>query len=255
MNYHVAIPSYKRAITLQEKTLTTLRVNGVNPSVIDVFVADKEEYEVYRDVLNPDTYGRLIIGKPTLRGARNFIRGFYPENTCIWFLDDDVSGLFRKKGSKVVPFTDGDRLSRFVFKLMFKYGTRLCGLYAVNNGFFMKNTVSVGLYFVVGNCYWCINGHDEFLMNTLDDKEDYERSIKYYLKYGKVLRLNNITTKTNYYTEPGGMQEYREASKMIKSGRYLIRKYPDLIMENKARKGERLELRFKLQPGNFSVDL
>ena len=35
-------------------------------------------------------------------------------------------------------------------------------------------------------------------LRTIDDKEDYERSIKYYLKDG-VLRFNNVTCRTNCY--------------------------------------------------------
>ena len=46
-------------------------------------------------------------------------------------------------------------------------------------------------------------------LRTIDDKEDYERSIKYYLKDGGVLRFNNVTCRTNCRKEPGGMQVER----------------------------------------------
>ena len=38
-------------------------------------------------------------------------------------------------------------------------------------------------------------------VRMIDDKEDYERSIKYYLKDNGVLRFNNVTCRTNCYKE------------------------------------------------------
>ena len=42
-NYKVAIPSYKRATTLRDKTLKILQEHKIPPSKIHIFVADKKE--------------------------------------------------------------------------------------------------------------------------------------------------------------------------------------------------------------------
>ena len=47
MCWRVAIPSYMRAATLRDKTLGFLHKSGINPSRIDVFVANEEQRKEY----------------------------------------------------------------------------------------------------------------------------------------------------------------------------------------------------------------
>ena len=47
----IAIPSYKRPETLRDKTLTVLKYYGIPASKIHVFVATKEQADLYRDTL------------------------------------------------------------------------------------------------------------------------------------------------------------------------------------------------------------
>ena len=60
--YRVAIPSYKRAETLRDKTLQMLSSHGIEPTRIDMFVADQAEYDTYKAVLSPGTFSNIIIG-------------------------------------------------------------------------------------------------------------------------------------------------------------------------------------------------
>ena len=46
-NYKVAIPSYKRATTLRDKTLKVLQEHKISPSKIHIFVADKKQKKEY----------------------------------------------------------------------------------------------------------------------------------------------------------------------------------------------------------------
>ena len=43
-----AIPTYKRYKALGEKTLKTLDKFGIDKDVIDIFVNNQEEYEIYK---------------------------------------------------------------------------------------------------------------------------------------------------------------------------------------------------------------
>ncbi len=72
----------------------------------------------------------------------------------------------------------------------------------------------------------------------VDNKEDYERSMRYYLCDGGVIRFQGITVETNYFTEPGGMQSGGQRSWQLieDQTKFLIRNYKDLMHLNAKRK-------------------
>lgn len=227
----IAIPSYKRAKTLNEKTLNYL-INQckVNNEIIDVFVANEEEYKVYKSELKFNV--NIIIGKETLRGQRNFIDFYYPINQKVLFFDDDIELLTKKTKDKTTPFFEVLKMAEIGFYECVKHRTKLFGICAVNNGFYMDNKISTNLKYIVGCSYGQIITHDTSLMVTLEDKEDFERSILYFDKYKKVIRLNMFAPKTNYYTEDGGMQVTRTEKRVKGSGMFLIKKYPNYCSLN-----------------------
>lgn len=249
MNYKIAIPSYKRSDIIQEKTLNYLKECGIPSNIIDVFVANQEEYENYKKI-SPQTYNKLIIGQETLHKQRNYIRQYYPDGTHILNLDDDIEQLEILKNKTLHPISKNlNHIIKYGFQLLKKEKTKLLGIYAARNHFFMSNDYSKGLYYCIGSCYWTINDKSHEIDVQLEDKEDYERSLKSYIKYKHIIRLNNITAKTGYYTTRGGMQETRTPKRIQESGKYLIKKYPKLCEQNKARK-EHFEIRFKKQKNN-----
>lgn len=112
---------------------------------------------------------------------------------------------------------------------MKKHKRYLWGIYPVRNPFFMKNTISDGLTFIIGVLHGYIVRH-LFCLKTnsnLKSKEDYEQSILYYKKDGGVLRYNYITVKTNYIAK-GGLEKDRYES-YKHSANYLSKKYPNYI--------------------------
>lgn len=255
MNYRIAICSYKRSDVIQEKTLNYLKECNIPSDIIDVFVANKEEYEIYKKNISSPLYNKLIIGKETLHKQRNYVRQYYPPNTLIFNLDDDIEQLEQLKNCKLEKISDNlDNIIKYGFYLLKKEKTKLLGIYGARNHFFMSNDYSKGLYYCIGSCYWTINDKSPNIDVELEDKEDYERSIKSYIKYKHIIRLNNITAKTGYYTTKGGMQETRTPKRVEKSGKYLIKKYPLLCEHNTARK-EHFEIKFKRQKNNKKIPL
>lgn len=252
MKYVVAIPTYKRVDTIIENTLKTLEESNVPPENIYIFVANKEEYTEYNKKVPPNIYNKIIIGKETLHKQRNYIRQYFQENTNIFYIDDDIQGFYKLQKNKLIKYNKLDQLIQAGFHICKKYHSTLMGIYPVFNHFFMSNTINKGLYYVIGSAYWNINKKDKKLNVTIEDKEDYERSLKEYLYSGQVLRLNNITAKTNYYTEPGGMQETRTEDRITKSAYYLKQKYPEYVSINKARK-KHTEIKFKKQENNEKI--
>lgn len=258
MNYRIAIPSYKRYDIIQEKSLKYLNECNIPNECIDIFVANEEEYELYKNNLPNDLYGNIILGVEGLFPQRNFITDYYPNNQPLICMDDDIEELKMLKKGKLVHIDDQlDDIINYGFYLMKKYDTTLCGIYAVDNAFFMSNTLSVGLYFCVGLFHWRFNDKDYNQKLTITNKDDYERCIKTYLKKGKVIRFDNITATTNYYSEKGGLQssDERTAERIEKAGKYLINKYPNLCVENKGRKNQYFEIKFKRQNANKKLKL
>ena len=252
INYKIVIPSYKRSETITKKTLNTLKQCKINPKVINIFVANEEEYAIYKKRLNPESYNELILGVETLHKQRNFIRNYYGEGEHLFYLDDDIEGFYKLKKGKLEPFYELDKLIQYGFILMKKQHTNLMGIYPVFNHFFMSQDISQGLYYIIGCTYWNINKKNPILNVLLEDKEDYERTIKEYMYTGQVLRLNNITVKTNYYTEKGGMQETRTEERVTNSAKFLLKKYPRYVELNNARK-KHTEIKFKKQPNNIKI--
>jgi regulator of replication initiation timing len=119
------------------------------------------------------------------------------------------------------------------FKKCNEESINLWGIYPVENAWFMSPKETTDLRFIVGPCFGIINRHDSRLKLTLDEKENVERTLQYWSLDGKVLRLNNITLRTQYYKTPGGMQhslERRDARKVhaMKSAEILHKRYPKL---------------------------
>lgn len=229
-NWVIAIPSYKRAETLRDKTITTLLKCKIPPHKINIFVANKDEYDIYKNVLLDGTYNKIIIGKPGLANVRNFISDYFPIGTKLVNIDDDITDFieyskYSKRNEKKV--IDLNPIIEKGFYECFKNGCKLWGIYPVANGFFMKPTITTKLTYIIG-CFWgCINPGSKQININLDDKEDYLRSILYYKTDGCVIRLNYIAPKTNYYKEPGGMQEERTMKRIKDSAIYISTHYPE----------------------------
>ena len=92
-DYIICIPSYKRAQVCNDKTLSTLNKNKIPASKIYVYVANQEEYDLYKKTLDPKLYHQLIIGKKGLVQQREFIMNSWAKGKWIVFMDDDLAKI------------------------------------------------------------------------------------------------------------------------------------------------------------------
>lgn len=238
----VAVPSYQRAKTLAAKTLAYLSTTDVPLERVTVFVASAEEEAEYRRGIGP-TYN-IVVGRLGMRGARNFIQEHYPEGQEIFCLDDDLEALYQRQNEKRMDrLTDLSRFLDMAFAMSEKTKLRLWGIYPVGNPFFMKQTVTSDLRYIVGCAWGCRNARDASLAVTMDDKEDFERTIKFYLADGGVLRFNHIAPRTRYYKEPGGMQVERTVRRVQESAALLAKRYPELCTLDKSKDHWELKLK------------
>lgn len=227
--YVVAIPSYKRAALLQEKTLALLQRGQVPASRIYVFVANKEESKTYQATLAPGSYGKIVVGKPGITPQRKFIVKYFPEGTHIVSMDDDVASLHRRVNEATLePVSNVHAFFQQAFQECVREGLYLWGIYPVLNPFYMKPKVSHDLKFVIATLYGFINRHDKALLPTVGEKEDFEMSILYYQRDGGVVRFNDIGIKTKFHNPQGGLGPIQHRFEVNeKAAQTLKQKYPD----------------------------
>jgi hypothetical protein len=251
----IAVPSYKRAGICRDKTLAILRMLQVPPEKITIFVADGAEYAEYHNTLQPGTYREIVVGEPGMGAIRRYIQRHYEEGEAVLSIDDDIAGFYKKQDDKHYREMRAEE-----FHMMVRLGfwsckqaeCRLWGIYPVLNALFMKNRVRVGLTYIVGAFWGCINSHDPSLYVTLDDKEDFERTLKFFQKDGAVVRLEAYSLKTAYYTTRGGMQTTRTPERIDQSARELVNRYPALTKLNLKKKSGHTEVRL-IDPRNRKV--
>ena len=239
-SYDIAVPSYQRAETLRDKTAKLLERLGVPAERVSVFVADGEQQAAYEAALSASPYGRrIIVAAPGMRAVRNFIQKHYPEGARVVCMDDDLHDLLRlappksaadpQKDRAVLQVEDLDSVVRDGFRLCLAHGATLWGVYPVKNAFFMNREPKIGLYYISGAFWGCINSHGDEVAVTLDEKEDYERTLLHFVKDGKVCRLDYVTIDTkNNHGQPGGMQAERTTDRVLESARDLAKRFPKL---------------------------
>lgn len=230
-NIVFVVPSYRRAEAFASKTLQTLKRNRVDPRTIYCFLSDPSEKDKYISqckITDSEYIPNFIDSVPTLAGNRNFIVSHFQEGQKIVWCDDDLVAInFRKDEKTLVETSDFLKHIDDAFSACKEKSSWIWGIYAASNPFFMKDTIGEGLYYIIGSCYGTINRHSDVAMVGLEDKEDFERTLKYYDNDGIVLRLNYLTVESAYYKEPGGMQETRTTERIDESAKYLAAKYPN----------------------------
>ena len=231
-NYVVAIPTYNRVNEVVKKSLNTLKLGGVSSQQIYLFVANKQQYALYKELVPKELYKEIVIGKKGITNQRIFISSYFKEGQYVVSMDDDVEQYETVKGDKLVKIKNVNKMFLDAYKLMKSKNLFIWGIYPVRNAFFMKNKVTFDLRFIIGVTFGFITRHDKTLKMSInaESKEDYEQTILYYLKDGGVIRYNNITAKTKF-NAPGGLGQDRfERNK--KAAEYLTNKYPDIVSRN-----------------------
>lgn len=225
--------SYNRVEQLAQKTLKVLK--DISPNRIYIFTAP-EEFQLYSKAF-PDYI--VVSGHLGLMNQRNYITNYFPEDTPLVCLDDDVESIYRLCGDSLEPIPSCVLDSVFLecFHELRAAGCRFWGIYPINNSYFMSDTISTDLKFCIGHLWGYFNTKDIIL--TLDYKEDYERTLLYYNRDKSILRFNYLAAKTKMY-QPGGLDKKRierlEAN--INSSFNLFVRFPDQVRLNKKKEGE-----------------
>lgn len=250
MTYRVAIPSRARADTLARCTLPTVLLRGVPADRVTVWVTAAEVDDYAHLEGDWGVSVRDHGAPPGIRNARNAMVRQYPAGTRLVQMDDDLRDIRYRVDSKTLEqVTDVDGLIRNAFEMTAREGVGMWGLYPVENPYFMKPRTFLGLSFIIASFYGftVTGGHEELVLT--DDKEDYERSVRYFLRDGAVARLENVVVKSNYYTEPGGLQTCRTLETTERDARALVSMYPGLCIYAVNKTRGTAEVRLKRMKG------
>ena len=209
MKYDIAIPSYKRSKLLKEKTLKIL--SGIPIENITIFVRNQEELDDYTHECDETDriYNYIITEASGIKNTRNFIRTYYhkKELDVVLFIDDDIDKLhvsIDKKTSKSVE--NLEETLEYMYNETKKRNLFFFGICGFNNPFFMSDTITTNLKYIIGAFCGIIEPHRCPLVQTsIEHGEDYEFTMKHFLTDGGVVRFNNYCITTKYYREEGGI--------------------------------------------------
>jgi hypothetical protein len=211
-----------------------LKEHGIPKDKIYVYVANKNEYKEYQKTLDEGMYNQIIIGRVGLVQQREFIMNHFPTGQHIVFLDDDIARI----DLSLSPRFKGTNLHEFItmaFEDCIKSKSYIWGVYPVFNPFFRKprEELSTCLNYVVGAFYGVINRpRMKALQLTLTakdgQKEDVERTLRYFIHDGIVLRYNKIGFVTKYYGKSGGLGTFEERLQpMLEASELLAKHFPE----------------------------
>jgi hypothetical protein len=232
----IAIPSHRRAQTLQNKTLAMLKENGIDASLVDVFISDETDSQAYAEI----PCNKIVTGSSNVVEKFNFIHFHYPVGEKVVVIEDDIEELVFGYGENVkTKFTKLTSLIDKGFENI-PFGG-IWGVVPHHNAFFMKNRVTDDLKLVVAHLFGYVSTRDPRLAVTQIGKSDYERTILYYILFGRTVRMDMVGVKTRSYEAAGGMQSDLDGmarfAKEKHAVRYLTQKYPHLCKKN-AKKSE-----------------
>jgi hypothetical protein len=210
----IVIPSYKR---YDIKTITLLEKEGFSSNEITIYVANQEEYDIYKK--NYPNYN-IVVGVLTIRAQREFIQSQYPDGTILISMDDDIEGYthFENKTLRQIFNECTDYLQASPYGLL-SFNP------SVNPYFSLKDwQFKTGRYLCVGFVHLC--KVDNTMKGDIDVVEDYDRTIMYLKKYGAIIRYGQVCFKTKYEAK-GGLSTYRTRDLYHDNVQRLLAKNPN----------------------------
>jgi len=201
MDYVVAIPSTERYDTINKRTLRFLRKHKIPRERVYIFVPPNQVQKYKVTLYNYLGYN-IVSAKDGLQAQRNFISEYFEENQLILEMDDDVTivkQMYQSKNgyNQLKNLECLESLILDTYMLFLEKGLTCAGIYPVCNKVFMKNTTSTHLCHLIGsfriflNCKIC----ESRMFHLL---EDYEVSLKYFLKDKGLIRYNDIAIISEY---------------------------------------------------------
>ena len=211
MKYEVAIPSYCRSAELKSKTLSLLERHNIDRSLIKIFLRDEEQLEEYKRIVGED-YTYIVTGCMNIMEARNHLKHYYrderPEIDYVLYIDDDIDDIYEFVNKKLSrPIVNLEKFIIEAFTITEKEGLSLWGVCGLINPFFMSDSYSKNLKYIMGGFSGEIIRRDKpIILTDYCHFEDVQFSMEYFLRDRGVIRFQSIGLKTVYFGD-GGINE------------------------------------------------
>ena len=187
----IACRTYDRSEEFVRMTYRTLEMNRLTDRLY-IFVANEEEKEKYKTALGEKPYKEIVVGEKGINQIMGCICNYFPVNQRILFMDDDVSYFFAFSETRVLT-RQSDTIKQYAddgFATIDRYN---CGAFTVgfsHNGLHLKGKPwkEISPQLMVGGFFGARNNKE--LICDLDSGgiEDYTRSIRYWNRYGGILK-------------------------------------------------------------------
>jgi len=240
--YKIAIPSYRRKDILKTQTLKVLEEYEIPKECITIFLYDEKDYNEYSELL-PD-YNFIKSDIEDLAQRLNYITDYYNEGDYVIIMEDDIQMikmLFGNVCGKIVDLHNHfiDAYETLTNPQIKGY---LWGISPTDNSYFMKPQTSEDFKFCIGVMFGYIVRKLKELNVSISYRQDFERSIIYWIKDKGIVRYNNICVKTKYRNKSGLGNGIGREVKEMEASKQLIEKYPEYVRFNKRRGGTEVQL-------------
>lgn len=227
LDINITIKTHNRVDVLRQKTLKVLLEGGINPAKIWLVVGGEDQFELYKPLaLEYPGITIRTMPKAGIQYAVEEVRTMFAPGVRVIHMDDDVEAIEENVGGKLQPVKDLNAVFQEGFWFMEQNNTELWGLYPVRNAFFMKAENTSDLKFIWAGFYGFVSNPDPDLKTSCKMKDDFERSILYFKKFGAVARLNRFCCKTKFWTTSGGTAGQDRERLHLADAEYLANAYP-----------------------------
>lgn len=238
MDYFIGIASYKRP--KNQRTLAYLEKIGADMRRVILTVQTEEDRDAYTDAGNDKRVGKFIFKQGRNASEnRNTILDAVPNGKRILLLDDDITYISKLRGKELVPIRNIDDFNHMVnrgFALAEKYKTSTWGIYPVHNAYFMSNKYRTR-NIADATLLAIINTDLRFNPKT-DTKEDFEYCCEVIRRYGTCIRMENYACNAQHHSAGGCEEFWKNRKETVKTAKFLVAKYPDILELNSRRPGE-----------------
>jgi hypothetical protein len=228
MDIPIAIPTYKNCELLKNNTLTYLALYKYPSNLINLFVESEEEAAEYKKSIPQIFYNKIIVAN------RKSINQHYKHGEIVIQMAENVKDIKS-------PYLT---LNQIILHAKNLLDSNNCGLFGIMPHDCVKGMVdsySTHLEYIHSYFFICRNHRDIHL--TVNEKQDYERTILYFLKYEKVVRYRGA----GITIEPLNRNANLVLEDEQKEINTLVSKYPMMcrVMKYEWKTEIMLDIRFK----------
>tara|TARA_R110001583_G_scaffold149869_1_gene301944 strand:- start:1303 stop:2646 length:1344 start_codon:yes stop_codon:yes gene_type:complete len=197
MDYIIVIPSYDREQLFLETTHLLIKDIPVKKYLLTDIDCPYKYIKGYEQMTAPNG----------IKNIRNFIRNHFNGNRVLC-IDDDIKGISKGSFGKFIPMSSHDLklFNDYAWNTMIEEKCYLAGINLHYNAFFCRDKITTNLTYINGSyTFFDLKNNIQPIYIDVDHFEDYQTSIEYFLRDGRVLKFCNYSIKTKCYNAHGGI--------------------------------------------------